>query len=151
MSGSRREVPPTTTSQPNPSHMDDEDGTENRSRLWYQGDIAELPIKPGQMTAEEVAAITEENSRRRRTLRLGFALSREFKERTKRNFVMGPWVPETPMSWPPKRPDSPPAPIIDQPPRYHEIRNHLVDRYQQLALDTMVSLIPEHTVHNYVG
>lgn len=145
--GYRKEVPQTTTNPPNSANL--YEPSETRTRVWYPGDKTDLPITPGKMTPNEITATQVENIRRR-TRGLILALEYQFKDTKRRNVVLGPQVPVPPLVWPPAITVDP-LHSFDQPPRFNEIRNYLIDRYQQLALDTMASPIPEHTMYKYLG
>lgn len=117
-----------------------------KSMIWSKR-TTNIPITDD-MTENEASATRLENKR----LDQADRIEKELQEQTKkiRTNSKLPLVPDN-VVYPPRKPTPDLPPILDEPPRDKEIRQYLFSRYQQLALDTMTSKIPEHVMYNYVS
>ncbi|KUJ20903.1 uncharacterized protein LY89DRAFT_715211 [Mollisia scopiformis] len=137
--GYRRSVPNTTVTKPD---LNDKTLKVGRSKHWAAPEGPYLPWDAAK-TPENIAIMNEENARRRKTDSLQDALERRVQD--VRNAVVG-----TGPAWPPPAILPRIIPVIPEPPRYLEIKNHLLNCWYELAIDTMDFNMPEHTMFNYI-
>lgn len=161
--GNRQDVPDTTVGRPKKNAPGSV-----FTRPWHQSDLVKLSVVTGIMSQDEIAATEQENKRRNYTQYLMEAMYDQDKEMLRKNTVLpqalivGPPPKPTAANSPnpssppdPANPNSPPSPetipdLVPKPPRFDEIENYLISKYQRLAFDSLDFSIPEHTLYNYV-
>ncbi|KAF8864260.1 hypothetical protein BDZ45DRAFT_721996 [Acephala macrosclerotiorum] len=155
--GNRQDVPDTTVGRPKKTAPGSV-----FTRPWHQSDLVKLSVVTGIMSPDEIAATEYENKRRNYTQYLMEVMYDQDKEMLRKNTVL----PQALMVGPPSKqpaanspnppnppPPPPPGPIPDavpKPPRFDEIENYLISKYQRLAFNSLNFSIPEHTLYNYI-